>query len=115
MLNEIREIVHGCMPYDTGNMFLRGARFVETALYYQVQYDLALVPYIFYQEEGTKFFDGNKGFISQDTVSEINHLVSMRLNGFNEPYTVRSAQVRQRGSLDMLHHGVIDEIRGEVK
>ena len=115
MLQEIREIVGGCMPYDTGNMFLRGARYVETALYYQVQYDLALVPYIFYQEEGTVFFDGNKGFISRDTVSEINHLVAMRLNGINEPYTVRSKQVRQRGSLDMLHNGVIDEIRGEVR
>lgn len=111
MLNDIRNIVVSNMPYDTGNMFMRGARFIETDLYWQVVYDLNLVPYIYYQEEGTVHSTKNKGFISKKTENELQNLIAMRMNGMTEPYVPKNDNIRTRAQ--MVSAGVIENIRGD--
>lgn len=111
MLNDIRNIVVSNMPYDTGNMFMRGARFIETDLYWQVVYDLNAVPYIYYQEEGTIHSTKNKGFISVRTETELQNLILMRMNNNNEPYVPQNNNIRLRSQ--MVSAGVIETMRGD--
>lgn len=114
MLEDIRNVVLNCMPFDTGNMFMTGARFIETQHYYQIQYDLQTVPYIYFQEEGfTHYISGqeitkNKGFISNLTHGQLEMLVSTRFNGNSSPFVVDKTAVRQRAL--MIQQGVIDGV-----
>ena len=45
-----------------------------------IRYDGILVNYMGFQEEGTKFFDGNKGFIKVTTVAAIGKIVHNTMN-----------------------------------
>jgi len=71
-LGEVREIVNANKPFDTGFLFMFGNRYNETENYIVAIYDLNTVPYIQFLEEGTQYSDKHQGFISQDTVGQIN-------------------------------------------
>lgn len=70
-LAKMRTIVTGCMPYDTGFMFTFGAKFSETAEELHAKYDTVTVPYIIYQEEGTRFSTKNQFFIRDKTIGAL--------------------------------------------
>lgn len=71
-LSTIREIVNANKPFDTGFLFQFGNRYNETEAYKVAIYDINTVPYIQFLEEGTRYSDKHKGFISIDTVGQIN-------------------------------------------
>ena len=70
-LDIMREVVKANTPYDTGYMFMFGARFNETDAYLSCYYDTTAVPYIVHNEEGHRG-NPNKGFISVKTVTALN-------------------------------------------
>lgn len=71
-LSDLRTIVDGNKPFDTGFLFNFGNRYNENAHYMVAIYDLVTVPYIQFLEEGTRFSQKHVGFISQKTIGEIN-------------------------------------------
>lgn len=71
-LGELRTIVDSNKPFDTGFLFNFGNRYNETNEYMVAIYDLNVVPYIQFLEEGTKYSNKHQGFISIDTVGQIN-------------------------------------------
>ncbi len=105
-LEIVRQIVQSNMPYDTGFMFSFGARYNETEQYLVVWYDTIAVPYIVYNEEGARG-NRNKGFISVNTVNEINYvaanlnngIVQNHLSGIGDLNKIRSSMV-QAGVLE---------------
>jgi len=72
-LGELRTIVDANKPFDTGFLFMYGNRYNETAEYMVAIYDLNTVPYIQFLEEGTAISTKHQGFISVDTVGQINN------------------------------------------
>lgn len=99
-LEIVRQIVQTNMPYDTGFMFMFGARYNETEHHLVVYYDTIAVPYIVYNEEGARG-NPNKGFISVNTVNEISFVqanissktVQNHLSGINDVSQLRSSMV----------------------
>lgn len=75
-LEAARTIVDANKPFDTGYLFTFGNRYNETNDYIHIIYDLNVVPYIQFLEEGTQFSQRHVGFISADTVGQINAYVS---------------------------------------
>lgn len=71
-LGELRTIVDSNKPFDTGFLFNFGNRYNETNEYMVAIYDLNVVPYIQFLEEGTRYSTKHQGFISVDTVGQIN-------------------------------------------
>lgn len=105
-LEIMRQIVQNNMPFDTGFMFTFGARYNETEQYLCVYYDTIAVPYIVYNEEGARG-NKNKGFISVNTVNELNYvaanlgnnIVQNHLSQINDLSKARSTMV-QAGVLE---------------
>lgn len=113
--SQFRDIVHANMPFDTGNMFLRGTTFTQSQNEQRSIYDAALVPYIIYQEKGFRHYitknmvEVNKGFISDLTVSEIARAsVYQQMGVTSEASSYRDA-VQARSS--MLANGLYTEIK----
>jgi len=108
-LSTFRHVIDINKPYDTGMMFLRGNTYNETNDYLHTKYDLVAVPYILYQEMGTKFFDGNKGFISENTITELNQVAIYQQAGVTtEQVGFRDAT---RAKASMVSQGVIEEVK----
>ena len=101
-LGEFRDIVVSNMPYDTGNMFLNGASFYDTEHFMLARYDTERVPYIIYNEEGTRFSTKNQGFISRKTVGAL--LYGTVSAGMSDT-------VKMRGSTTMIKQGAMDKIQ----
>ena len=98
------------MPYDTGYMFLAGARYFDNAHFMMAVYDTERVPYIVYNEEGTRFSTKNKGFISQRTIGALNRF------GANPDANVMGKYQEsnnRRGSTNMIKQGALDKIASE--
>jgi len=89
-------------------MFLNGAKFYETAHYNLVLYDTVRVPYIVFNEEGTRYTRKNVGFISQRTIGDLIVLEGMRQSGDNTPLTGFSEKASRRGNTEMLANGMVD-------
>jgi hypothetical protein len=109
-LQEMRSIVQAQMPYDTGFMFLAGARYYETAHFLLTVYDTERVPYIIFNEEGTIYTDKNKGFISQQTVGALNRF------GASQDKSVLSRYENynnRRGSTNMIKQGALEKLSTE--
>lgn len=68
------QIVLANIPIDKGNMRRNGVEFFDTPYEYVAIYNVMQVPYIVFQEEGTRYFDGNKGFIRNRTVGMLNRV-----------------------------------------
>ena len=63
-------------PFDTGALIKNGISSHHLkANTHELRYTSALINYLEFQEEGTKFFDGNKDFIKRDTVKAVIELV----------------------------------------
>lgn len=104
-----RHIIDVNKPYDKGYMFIFGNRYIINDEYTKATYDLIAVPYTRFQEEGTKFFDGNKDFIRLNTMAELNQVASFHAAGVtNEIVGFRDA-ARARAS--MISNGVVEHIR----
>ena len=71
---DLIEIVIGNMPIDKGNMRRNGAEFFDTPYELVAIYNTNGVPYIVFQEEGTRYFKGNQHFIRNNTVGQLNYL-----------------------------------------
>ena len=98
------------MPYDTGFMFLSGAKYFETEHFLLAVYDTERVPYIVYNEEGTIYSTKNKGFISQRTVGALNRYAA----GVDKSVMSRYEETNnRRGSTNMIKQGALDKISGE--
>lgn len=76
-LSDLIEIVVGNMAEFSlsGYMASNGAEFFETPYELAAIYNVIGVPYIVYQEEGTYFYDKNKGFISTKAQNKIERYV----------------------------------------
>ena len=76
-LYNLVEIVVGNMAEfaDTGKMAREGAEFFETPNELVAIYNVTGVPYIVFQEEGTKYYDKNKGFIKNKAEGKINRFL----------------------------------------
>jgi hypothetical protein len=109
-LQEFRSIIQAQMPYDTGFMFLAGARYYDTAHFQLAVYDTERVPYIIFNEEGTKYSTKNKGFISQKTVGALNRYA---LGGDKRVLSRYEEYNNRRGSLNMIRQGALDKVAGE--
>ena len=101
------------MPYDTGFMFLNGARFFETNAFMLCKYDIERVPYIVYNEEGTVFTTKNQYFIRRKTIGDLLRHSSYNEAGMQAPFDKLDERVKRRGSFDMIKQGALDKIRGE--
>lgn len=101
-LGEFRDIVVSNMPYDTGFMFMAGASFFDTEHFMLARYDTDRVPYIIYNEEGTRFSTKNQGFISRKTVGAL--LYGTMSAGLDD-------KTLMRGSTNMLKQGALDKIQ----
>lgn len=69
---EFMRVVLGNIPVDKGNMLREAPMFFDTPYEYLCVY--SGVEYLTYQEEGTKYFTGNKGFIRNRTMGQLNEL-----------------------------------------
>lgn len=79
-LELVRDVVKANKPFDTGFMFMFGARFNETENYLCVYYDSTAVPYIVHNELGHRN-NPNEGFISVKTVGALNLLAGQLASG----------------------------------
>lgn len=117
-LEDIRNIVIGCMPYDTGYMYLEGASFYDTNLFSLVRYEITRVPYIVYQEEGFvhwitgKMVTKNQFFIRDKTIGALINAAAYQQSGIKSPFDKLDDHVKRRGSFDMIKQGAIDKIKG---
>lgn len=101
-LSDLRTIVNANKPFDTGFLFNFGNRYNENGHYMVAIYDLVTVPYIQFLEEGTAFSTKHQGFISQDTVGQVNAGVQ-DISKLEQKNIKRSTLVSQ---------GVMEHIRG---
>ena len=62
-------------PFDTGNLAFNGISLEFNVNGFTIIYDDNIAPYIVYLEDGTRWYGGAVGFISQDTVYAITKLV----------------------------------------
>jgi hypothetical protein len=106
----MRHIVDVNKPYDKGYMFIFGNRYIIEPSFMKATYDLIAVPYTRWQEEGTKFFDGNANFISNNTVTELNQAAIYHAAGItNEAIGFRDAA---RAKSSMISNGVLEHVKG---
>lgn len=104
-----RHIIDVNKPYDTGYMMINGNRYTVNEAYTKATYDLIAVPYIKFQEEGTKFFDGNKDFIANNTMQELNQAAAYHAAGItNETVGFRDAT---RARTSMISNGVMEHLK----
>ncbi len=104
-----RHIIDINKPYDTGYMMINGNRYTVSESYTKATYDLLAVPYIKFQEEGTRFFDGNAGFISENTIQELNQTAIFHAAGItNETVGFRDAT---RARVSMVSNGAMEQIK----
>jgi hypothetical protein len=71
-LSDLRTIVDANKPFDTGFLFNFGNRYNDNGHFMVAIYDLITVPYIQFLEEGTRYSNKHKGFISNKTVGQVN-------------------------------------------
>jgi hypothetical protein len=64
-----------------------------------IDYNLAEAPYIEYQEEGTKFFKGNKGYISQRTVYAFTRFLQDTYNNNRGSETLNISMLAQKSKI----------------
>lgn len=102
-----QNVVRANMPYDTGNMYQNGVAFFDTPYYYVAIYNTNQVPYIVFQEEGTRFFSGNKGFISKRTVGQILRIEQSEALGLPYDYRETNTTIANRNIDLMLTEGII--------
>ena len=108
-LNEFRNICLAQVPVDTRYMLLNGFRFYETDLFLRMQADLEAVPYIYYNEEGTKFSTKNVGFISKKMVGAVNSALVKEAQGLPiDGYQTEEEKIRK--NVLQLQDGVIEKI-----
>lgn len=100
-------VIRANMPFDTGNMFTNGAVMFDTPYQYVAIYNTNGVPYIVFQEEGTRFFKGNKGFISKRTVGQINRITQSELLGLPYDYKETNTTIADRNNEMMMATGQI--------
>jgi len=113
-LAELRTIVTSDMPYDTGFMFLSGARFIENNHFMMAIYDIERVPYIVYNEMGTIFSTKNQYFIRDKTIGDINQRLLDESFGIKKPITRFEDTVKRRASTNMIKKGALEKIGGEI-
>ncbi len=95
-------IVINNMPFDSGFMTIAGHNTYTIGNEIITRYDTASVPYIVWQEEGfTHWITGrrvtvNEGFISRDTVGEINNVLIMGTLGVHPKAAHYNRMARQR-------------------
>lgn len=95
-LEAARTIVDANKPFDTGYLFTFGNRYNDTTEYIHIIYDLNVVPYIQFLEEGTVFSTKHVGFISADTVGQINaYVAGMDLNDAQKFNNQRASLISQ--------------------
>lgn len=111
-LEDVRQVVVGCMPYDTGYMSLEGASFYETNAFILVRYEITRVPYIIYNEQGTIFTTKNQFFIRDKTIGALINAAAYREAGIRKPFDKLDEHVKRRGSFDMIKQGALDKIKG---
>jgi hypothetical protein len=109
-LEEFRSIVQSQMPYDTGFMFLAGAKYFDTEHFRLAVYDTERVPYIIYNEEGTVYSTKNKGFISQRTIGALNRYA---VSGDKQVMSQFEEYNNRRGSTNMIRQGALEKISTE--
>lgn len=109
-INYFRNIVDTNMPFDTGFMMMNGTSYTVQDDYHRVKYDTQTVPYIVYNEEGTKFFDQNKGFIKEDTLIDLAEASAYQDMGMT--HEKRSYQDAARARASMISNGVYENISG---
>lgn len=71
-INRQRQIVHDNFISDTGETRNNGSSTFTTGHYVKTEYHTDKYPHIHWHEVGTQHFQGNVGFISQNTVGAIN-------------------------------------------
>lgn len=108
-LEQVRLIVGVNKPFDSGRMFLQGSRLKDNGNTMTVTYDVKAVPYTVFQELGTKFFEGNKGFIGVNTVNEINEVATYQSAGMTKELTSFKDLSRSRST--MISNGLIQEVK----
>ena len=71
-INQMEQIVRGDMPYKSGFMFNNGARFIDNNHFMMAIYDIERVPYIVFNELGTRYTTKNQYFIREKTIGDLN-------------------------------------------
>jgi hypothetical protein len=104
-----RNIIDVNKPYDTGYMFVYGNTYTVNPDYIRASYDTKAVPYIVYQEKGTKYFDGNAGFIKKDTLMELNTVAVYESHGVTRERVAYRDASRARAS--MISQGTITHLK----
>jgi len=104
-----RNIIDTNKPYDKGYMMIFGNIYTVNPDYTKTSYDTETVPYIRYQEEGTKFFDGNAGFISENTITELNQVAVYQSHGVTQERVAFRDATRARES--MISQGVMEHVK----
>ena len=101
-----RNIIQANLPFDKGRMFATGVTYFDTPHYYRASYNINAVPYIVYQEEGTIYFKGNKGFITVDTAGHLNRAIQSEILGLPFPqHKAYEKVVAQRNNSIILTKG----------
>ena len=68
---------------DTGYMASNGAEFFDTPYELVAIYNTNRVPYIVFQEEGTRYYNKNKGFITTKADGKINRFIQSDILGLD--------------------------------
>lgn len=93
LANDCFTLAKRIAPKDTRNLVLNGMSLRRFGNDYAIYYSGAVVPYLDYLENGTKFFKGHQGFIEEKTFNALTRLIdSVQNNRFhsNRFQTVRN-------------------------
>ena len=113
-LETMRMVVTTDMPYDTGFMFMAGAKFFENEHFLLCKYDTERVPYIIYNEEGTIFSTKNQYFIRRKTMGDLMRHESYAENGQQAPLLKLEERAKRKGSVNMISQGAMEKIRSDT-
>lgn len=94
-----QDVINSQVPFDTGNMFQNGIDYFDTPEYYLASYNVYRVPYIIYNEMGTKYSVKNKGFISDKTVGLLNYITQQNSVGVQAIFGDIDNTIKERNSI----------------
>jgi len=107
-LTTLEQIVKSCMPFDTGYMFTYGSRYMENSHFLIAIYDVERVPYIIYQEMGTRFSTKNQYFIQDKTIGMINQTIAFEQRGMYFP--INTDERMRQATKNLMRQGLVEQL-----
>ena len=98
-------------PFEYGNLRYNAISAHDTSDGFCINYSLSNAFYIYFQEEGTRYFSGNKGFIANMTLPAIASYLNAKYSTWNEDLLKYYEGRSLHGNFDLYKSARIKEYR----